>query len=265
MTLSPIKIKIASDIHLEYYKGYEYITHNFDLDKNTILILAGDIGKPSLSSYGQFLAWVSSKCMFVILVAGNHEYYHSRKVWSHVVPLIKQKTSLLTNLYFLNNSSIILEGIKFIGSTLWSNTKNTFEVETIMNDYHNIKSKIHGRKCGIGRLTTSLWYQEAVSYIESELLESKKENINTVLVTHHLPTFKSLSGDSKSGCRTAYATNLEYMFGYPLKAWIHGHHHKAVDFKMKSTRIISNPLGYEENTGYKKELSILLKDLLKDK
>lgn len=180
---SGLKLKIASDIHLEYYKGYEYITKHFELDSDTILVLAGDVGKPSLPSYREFLAWVASRCRYVILVAGNHEYWHSKKVWSHVVPLIKERVNGLTNICFLHNSSITIEGIKFIGSTLWSNASlDSYVVEKIMGDYYSIKTKINNRKYGITVNTTHGWRLKGPRFKEAASNSGKVHQRRTIKV-----------------------------------------------------------------------------------
>lgn len=81
--------------------------------------------------------------------------------------------------------------------------------------------------------------------------------MKVVILTHHLPSFQSLGGDYKSGCRLAYATNLEsLMYKYNISIWVHGHHHEKVNYKNGQTLILSNPMGHsEEKTGYDPDLS----------
>ena len=114
------QIQIASDIHLEYYKNIDNILKKLKPNKNSILVLAGDIGKPRLPTYDQLLSWVSKNYKSVVLIAGNHEYYHSNKIYSHVLPTITELTKKYDNIHFLENGSVMLDGIKFIGCTLWS-------------------------------------------------------------------------------------------------------------------------------------------------
>ena len=82
----PTTIKIVSDIHLEFYPSYRKVKKLFTLFKRDddpkksgitrILGLLGDIGNPYRKSYQEFLLNVSKYYDYVLIIAGNHEYYN---------------------------------------------------------------------------------------------------------------------------------------------------------------------------------------------
>jgi len=70
-----MKIQLASDIHLEFEGCYERMPKIKAVSPDNVLVLAGDIGKPSQPIYKQFLNEMAQQFAKVIVVAGNHEYY----------------------------------------------------------------------------------------------------------------------------------------------------------------------------------------------
>jgi hypothetical protein len=108
-----------------------------------------------------------------------------------------------------------------------------------------------------------LEHQACRYFLETEL--AKDFDGETVVVTHHAPSFQSVherfAGDKMNIC---YANNLEALMWYnPIKLWIHGHVHNSLDYivgdELQSTRVICNPrgyFGYEENRDFDPRLTI---------
>lgn len=68
----------------------------------------------------------------------------------------------------------------------------------------------------------------------------------TVLVTHHLPSYRSVApnfgGHPLNPC---YASNLDGLIErYKPALWIHGHTHMSCDYQLGATRVVCNPRGY---------------------
>lgn len=70
-----MEIQVYSDLHLEFYKKYYPLIE----PKAEILLLLGDIGKISSKNYLEFIKDCSTKFKYILIVLGNHEYYHSKK------------------------------------------------------------------------------------------------------------------------------------------------------------------------------------------
>lgn len=228
----PKKIYCISDIHTEI-RANNYILSEEKLPSADILILAGDIGCMSnKENYIFFLKDLSVKYEHIIIVPGNHEYYDVS--FKDVVPELKKMCSFSLNIHILEKESIVIDGIEFIGTTLWSlSSKDSF-----------LKSSEYQK----GVFTSHLEYIE--SFIDSyKFLKNKLEapsQIPQIVITHHLPIEKFINPRfTLCGINDLYATNiLEYLNLSNVSIWFCGHSHESSKIKYGETLIISNPLGY---------------------
>eukprot|EP01084_Bolivina_argentea_P215966 366790_1 len=113
-----ISIQIASDIHLEFPNVYQRMKR---IRANApILALLGDIGYPSTNVYQIFIEEMSKIFKYVLIIAGNHEYYSNEIYETHSI--LRQIDAQYKNVIFLQKQSIELDefpGIKILGCTLW--------------------------------------------------------------------------------------------------------------------------------------------------
>ena len=108
---------VASDLHLEFYDDIEPITNKISLEvsgtpiEQRVLFLCGDIGKPFEKTYEDFLEFSSKTFRYVIIIAGNHEYYNSDSfhTMSEVDNRIEELIISYDNVIFLNKSYCILK------------------------------------------------------------------------------------------------------------------------------------------------------------
>ncbi len=234
-----MRLQIISDLHSEFNKKWKppILAPN--------IALLGDLGLLD-KNYLKILTYFSQNYQRVFLVLGNHEFYKSypEQVFSRLMSILR----LFDNIYFLNNSSIIIEGIKIIGTTLWSYIpySHGFEIMSKINDYRYIYLDSSGQK--ISFWETNRWHLQAVEYLKQEL----KEEIPTIILTHHSPL-----SDSKEKLSYAFGTDLKHLFKPWIKLWAYGHTHLANFSLIGETRLISNPLGYPgEQTGYDPNLVV---------
>lgn len=108
------KIIFLSDTH----NRHDEITNDLEklLTPDSILVHAGDFsGQGLMHEVDIFFDWlkeISKKCKYVVFIAGNHELtFEIKHPW--LVNLIK---GLPSNVYYLEDSEIILDNIKFYGS-----------------------------------------------------------------------------------------------------------------------------------------------------
>jgi Icc-related predicted phosphoesterase len=104
-----MKLHILSDLHTEFAS---FSAPDTGAD---VVILAGDIG---VGLDG--IQWAASQFpkVPVIYVPGNHEYY------DHDIALIDELVKHSPpNIHVLNNDKIVLNGVRFLGSTLWTDFK----------------------------------------------------------------------------------------------------------------------------------------------
>lgn len=237
-----MNIQIYSDLHLEMYKkSYPKIKPCAD-----ILILAGDIGKVSGKNYKNFIEYCSSKWKHVLLILGNHEFYHKKKTIFELKEEYHEFINTFHNIHLLDNSSIVIDNIRFIGSILWSKPTTT---DKTINDYNKIW---YERKMNVNHKILTLLNDICIDYIVSEINESDEK---VVLITHFPMHNKGVSEPIYEITDNSYFCN-NYLDKLTDKiiASIHGHTHYAIDIKIDEIRLISNPIGYiTEETKFKQE------------
>ena len=230
-----MKVQIVSDLHIEFV---DFTLPETDAD---VIVLAGDIG---VGLGG--LEWIDTQSIDkpIIYVPGNHEFY------KHDICLIdKLCSNASSNIYVLNDEMIEIQGVRFLGSTLWTDfelfglTDKYFSVQQAkknMADFSVIKK---GSKNFHPDDSIRLHNQSA-GWLKCMLAEHFAGN--TVVVTHHAPSSISVHPRYASNLLTpAFASNLEYMMDVDrVKLWIHGHMHNPSDYEINGTRILCNPRGY---------------------
>lgn len=149
-----MKIAIASDLHLEFGDLH------FKNDQNAdVLILSGDImvandlaqhdpfrimGEHYRSNrFQDFFERCCAQFPHVIYIMGNHEHYHGdfAKTVSHV----KSCMTRLKNLHILEREMIVLDGVHFVGGTLWTDMNREdpltlYHMTKMMNDFRCVKN-----------------------------------------------------------------------------------------------------------------------------
>lgn len=262
-------IRILSDLHNEFSV---FNIPKLDTDANSTLVLAGDIGvieKPS--SIIGFLEVASESFMDVIYVFGNHEYYGGSI--TRAKDKLLSKISHLSNVHILDDSSICLNGVTFIGSTLWTSFDNgdplmLYNAKSVINDYIHIRFGDVDNPYK-NRLTSNYIYDKhikSLNYIKSCLNENRESGNKIVVVTHHAPSFQSIDDIFKhsDGGKTSgyYASNLEgLIYDTCPNLWIHGHTHNSVDYNIGDCLVITNPRGYYpdfQNINFKPDMVITI-------
>lgn len=249
---------VISDLHIEFHDIC-------NLPPGDILILAGDIfvaahmhkfhtdaiSSSERKKYEKFCKEELSKFKHILYVKGNHEHYHGNFEDTSSI-LREYLSSHISNLTLLDNESIIIDGIKFIGSSLWGtygcNTINHMFIQESMNDCLVIKTLLpiddefnYGKK---GRnLNVFDIYKEhmkSCNFIENELKDTK---LPCIIITHHAPSYLCLDIGNKLS--DAYASNQHGLIEeYKPKLWIYGHTHNPMQIKINETLLMTNPRGY---------------------
>lgn len=229
-----------------------------DKDAQTILVLAGDIGVGGMAC--KFIDKYSKRFKAIVYVAGNHEFY-GKNIYLEIEAWRKRAESR-KNVFFLENDVAIIDGVRFIGATMWTDinkgdTLSYHIAKMKMNDYKSIrtngwrKGSLRRETCYLQPQHTIDMHKASVEYFDY-MLQQPHEG-KTVMVTHHCPHEVFLDIE-KYGFRDicyAYYTEMdEFIQKHAPDFWIAGHTHKYVNEKIYGTHMLSNPRGYE---GYSKE------------
>lgn len=247
-----MKLRILSDIHTE---GYNFIYERLDED---VLVLAGDIGVGDL-----VVKWIKFHIPIdlpVIFVPGNHEYYNRH--FENTNALFESEFAG-TNVRYLNNSQAIIDGVRFLGSTMHSNFGLFGESERWsaeqaskgINDFYCIKTAFTNRSWTVSDCKKE--FDKFERYMEFKLKHDPFQG-KTVIVTHFCPSAQSVHERFKQNTITPFfASNCEHLMGFS-DLWIHGHTHDCYDYVIEGTRVICNPRGYgrENETGFNRNLIV---------
>jgi predicted MPP superfamily phosphohydrolase len=253
-----MKFQLVSDLHLEFISKGQYIELDTVLDvpensKETNLIVAGDLGYPSLPNYKLFLQEASKRYAHVFLVLGNHGYYQQSIDESNRT--VQSIVELYSNVTLLNNDTHPLsEDLTIVGTTLWSPISSTNEsyIKTYLNDYRCIYTdKMSGKLLKVSDVNAM--YEENVNWLQ-HICETNKDK-KLIIVTHHLPSNTKLIAERFKGSplNEAFASDLEYLMkdNSNILYWCAGHTHSSFDIKIRNTRCLVNPKGYgSENVDY---------------
>jgi predicted phosphodiesterase len=240
-----MQIRLLSDLHLEFsdYR-YDHIWAPVEEDREQILILAGDIGVGLAAKY--FILHLCQYFKHVLFICGNHEFYHNDhpKViadWNQF-----EQEQAPKNFHFLNNDWRILDGVRFLGGTMWTNFNGAdpidmFAAHRMMNDFAEIR-------CEGQRITPHYVVREHDRFMDFLLKKFNEEfDGKTVVISHHSPgNALKRQGHNRDKLASAYYADIEEIIGHYNKAdlWVHGHTHRSWNYLVNETTVLCNPYGY---------------------
>lgn len=238
-----MRIWILSDLHLEYAD----MRLPLAIPEADVCVVAGDLCRgPEIGV--RWLADNVAPAMPCVYVAGNHEFYKGSI--REGLAAGRQAASETPNIHFLENDLVTIDGIRFIGATLWTDYRvegnpllAMSHARERMNDYRQIALQRRPWQRFVPE-TAYRMHQESRQFIERSLLEA---TCPTVVVTHHLPHPRSLPVRSAGDLiNAAYASELSALIerGRPA-LWVNGHSHESSDYWLESTRVMSNPRGHD--------------------
>ncbi|MYN14931.1 metallophosphoesterase [Pusillimonas sp. TS35] len=211
-----------------------------------IVILAGDISRPR-----QAIEWADATFdVPVLYVPGNHEFYGSSMAKARQA---LQAFSQGTRVHVLDNSETTLLGVRFLGSTLWSDfnlspsaaARDTAirQALGLIRDFERIESDQHpGTPFSPDDMEALFAHNR--TWLAARLTEGS--NLPTVVITHHAPSTRSIhprfAGSPINAC---FVSDSEHLLDASRASlWIHGHTHDSFDYSVNGTRVVCNPRGY---------------------
>lgn len=289
-----MKLAICSDLHLEF--GPFEDTHSIytNPEEADTLVLSGDIlvaeilregATRYMKEKGEVINFFDKVCASyknVVYVMGNHEHYHGD--FAHTASRIFATLFRYDNLHFLDNQSVKIDDVLFVGGTMWTDMNKEdpstlYHIRHRMNDFRGVRNsnRMVQRKVPIYAMSPEGgggYLKDANGYYVKEgekvkeepstfspedaveehkkfkafLLETIANETNVVVCTHHTPSYAS--------CHPKYADDREMNGGYhsdlsdlildnpQIKLWTHGHTHERFDYMIGTTRVVCNPRGY---------------------
>lgn len=239
-----MKLHILSDLHLSVAP---LAAPDVDAD---VTILAGDISRPA-----EAIAWARALPRPVIYVPGNHEFYGGTLAGT-LAEL--RRLSAGTNVHLLERGSVVINGVRFLGTTLWTDfalydkagkhAAVIHESLRLMHDFKRIRVGDPATPWSDLPFFTpedsAALCSENVAWL-SRMIRTPHEG-PTVVVTHHAPTPQSIAARfADSVINPGFISDFTELVGDSDAAlWVHGHTHDSFDYTVERTRVLCNPRGY---------------------
>jgi predicted phosphodiesterase len=280
-----VNIQLLSDLHLESHPHFM----PKPLPGADLLVLAGDIGSYQDGSLLSSLAiddfglarfsplpvacggagWPTP----VLFIPGNHEY---DGLDFDATRLRLRDACARLGLVWLEQETVVLAGVRFMGSTLWA------DFDALSSDKardgggitlgEQLKAREKAFRAANFYLKKNHSFRQGQPLLANEVREEALKSQAwlrqalavpfdgpTVAVTHFAPSL--LSADPRYGLSpgtAGFCNSLDELL--PLATlWLHGHLHCPVDYVRHGCRVVANPLGYArkgEQLGFKPDLLI---------
>ena len=286
-----MNIQLLSDLHLESHPHFSAQP----LAGADVLVLAGDIGSYQHNSdltrlgvpdFG--LARFSPRPVHeggaawptpVIFVPGNHEY--DGLEFDEAYLRLRQACERW-GLIWLEQESVVLQGVRFVGCTLWSDfdalssaagtPANAAAAAAPGALAEQLKARDKAFRAANFYLRKNHSLQGGAPMLAEQVREQALKSQRwlrqalatgfdgpTVAVTHFAPSL--LSADPRYGLTpgTAGFCNALDDLLPAAQLWLHGHLHCPQDYVSRGCRVVANPLGYArkgEQKNYRPELLI---------
>lgn len=263
-----MRVRVVSDLHLEFLTKIEidHLIVKLSSGDPDVLVLAGDIVEVRRAYWPSFISSLIKLNKHIIWIPGNHEYYGA-----HFDKMSSKVRSTLNEIdpdgvvKFLNNQFIVIDNVKFICSTLWTDfdrgnplTMNLCQFG--MNDSRQIRMAGYRKMTSMDQLAL---HQKAVRWLFEEVRRGTENGNTNFVVTHHGPSFKSVADEYKvyphNQYNGAFVSELDpLILDHDIHTWVHGHTHHSFDYNIGDTHIIVNPNGYanENHAGFNPTLTL---------
>lgn len=256
-----LRFQYFSDTHIEFYnenlpKIQRLFIQQLQRQENrpNILLLAGDIGKPSRPSYTAFLQSLSPLYEKVFITTGNHEYYNMP--YTSLSDIDNQcreicRTMPHNNVIFLQNDVYeIQDNLSIFGGTFWTDipASKEYTIMNCINDYKLIPNMTPS--------LSSLLHEKSVSLLNYNI--NNNDNMKWIVMSHHMPSTNLIDPKYKkhnTDMNYAFASDISIAHDPRILAWIYGHTHSSNE----QGKFYCNPIGYPgENRNWTlfKEFSI---------
>ena len=213
-----------------------------------VVILAGDIARPR-----EAIAWASGFAKPVLYVPGNHEFY-GNSIAATAAEL--KALSAGTNIRVLDGDELVLDGVRFVGATLWTDFRLFGEgaeraeamrqAQRFIRDFSRIRAA-DAADAAFTPADSVVLFERHAAWLAERLAAPHVGP--TVVISHHAPSRRSIHPRfADSPLNACFVSDAERLLdGGRVRLWIHGHTHDSFDYRVNGTRVVCNPRGYAKD------------------
>lgn len=240
-----MRLTVLSDLHVEVA---EFEPPAVDAD---LVVLAGDIHNGEASLHWARAAFPDRD---ILMVAGNHEFYDGE----YADTLARMRAAAReTGVRLLEEEAVEIGGVRFLGCTLWTDFR-VFEatgrepslpVQQAMEANRRLVADFFAIRVAEGDGLRAFTPEDSVRLHESSRRWLQRElarpsRCPTVVVTHHLPSWRSVHpAFARWVTNAAFASDLDPLVER-ADLWIHGHTHTTQRYRVGRAQVVCNPRGY---------------------
>lgn len=247
-----------SDLHLES-QDFPY-----RLPKGEVLIIAGDLCHAScLSSERKdpyaiaqrdralrFADAARRQFTQVLMIAGNHDHYDG--VFEETLPALRHA---LPGITVLDDEVAEIAGVRFFGSTLWSDFERRLpesleKCRRGAGEFFFVKTRDGDKLRRFQPIDAARAHDRALAALDAAASAAAGKPL--VVISHHAPSRKGLNPRfSGNGLDGAYASDLDERIEKlgTIAAWVHGHTHIKLTYRIGEITVRANCRGFEKQGG----------------
>ncbi len=258
-----MKIGAISDMHLPGRRTLDFLKMSKNIPELDVLIIAGDISI-NYDFVDKALEYIKNiPARYKLIIPGNHDISQKNKKTKTILNFFQQKEKTIQDLYntirqkfkqngfhMLDKNPLIIDNIGFIGNIGWYDYSFKIEsdIEFIVNNkrkklsdftqlnYKEKQVKYKGStytwpdKNNI-TLNDTIFLNDCVNQLESDIKKISKDTNNIVTVLHHLPFEDNLLKSDDPFIQFASTYMGSKQLGNLIKKYkqiktvIHGHAH----------------------------------------
>ena len=234
-----MKLNVLSDLHMGV-SALDRPSNNAD-----VVVLAGDIASPRQAAF-----WALGFDKPVLYVPGNHEFYGNS-----IEGAARELKELCagTQVHVLDDSEIVIAGVRFLGSTLWTDfglfgegeakADAMAQAQRLIRDFSRIRIG-EGAGAAFTPADAAALFERHAGWLDRRLGAAHAGP--TVVITHHAPSRQSIHARfADSMLNACFVSDAAHLAGSArARLWIHGHTHDSFDYDCQGTRVVCNPRGY---------------------
>lgn len=252
-------LQLGSDLHSEMRPDVLAAIPGWRDPAADVLVLAGDIFNfaDGFEKFDKiFRAVGTGGWKDVIMVPGNHEYY-GYSPWPGTGfirdAMASRRSGWPTVYYAAEPRAFKVAGRRFVCGTMWY-SRNAVDDLGGNSDRGTWFDRKRGRNYQFSDFR-NISDLSPFCYEQNSAFQKLANQVvpDDIVVTHHLPSPSSTPAEFAKEPDNCFfvCDQTELILKRQPAAWLHGHTHTPFDYKIGTTRVVTNPLGYRHERALK--------------